>query len=463
MLTGCENFKSTNMRKLHSAPQPGEIWELSRQLEYPENFYIDKQKHLYSTEAQSFLWGNAPPRYVAIVTEPGAESETEPNLISVMVLSAETNFISDVDLLIPARISGLGQDLLAETWHIQLMLVSNLLQPVGHRLSRDIYNILLTVGDYYHGLVDRQPEISDIDRLGLKAGTQKASNTPEIALFHQREQNWSDVLTIPVAVDRTYIKNIKFASQILNDRLEIERELAEFEVNENRFIDLLSKSLNKTHTLLSRWSQNIFEPEWQDVSTLPKLAIAARSFRDSQNTRSNPDEIAATIEKLSSAKDETQRQLAAKQLGEIAVGNSKAIQALVSLLRSSSDDETLWIAVESLRKIDPENSAVGIKRVKAIDLGMEIAGKTVALAVAFLPKTDGDVSVLLQVYPTRNDDRLPPDLKLILLDDAGEIVREVAARRADVYIQLKFSCEIGERFSVKLALNDANFSENFTI
>jgi hypothetical protein len=459
MLTGCENFKFANMRKPHSAPQPGEIWELSRQLQYPESFYIDKEKHLYSTEAQSFLRGNAPPRYVAIVTEPGAESETEPNLISVMVLSAETNFISDVDLLIPARISGLGQDLLAETWHVQLMLVSNLLQPVGRRLSRDIYDILLTVGDYYHKLIDRQPEINDIDRAGLKAGTKKASDTPEIALFHQREQAWSDVLTIPVAVDRTYSKSIRFASQLLNEQLEIERELAEFDVSQNRFIDLLSKSFNKTHTILSRWSQNIFEPEWQDISILPKLAIATRSFRDSQNTRSNPNEIAATIEQLSSAKDETQRQLAAKELGEIAVGNSNAIQALVSLLRSSSDDETLWIAVESLRKIDPENPAGGIKRVKAIDIG----SKTVALAVAFLPKTDGDVSVLLQVYPTGNDDRLPPDLKLILLDDAGEILREVAARRVDVYIQLKFSCEIGERFSVKLALNDANFSENFTI
>jgi hypothetical protein len=459
MLTGCENCKSANMRKPHSAPQPGEIWELSRQLQYPENFYIDKEKHLYSTEAQSFLWGNAPPRYAAIVTEPGAESETEPNLISVMVLSAETNFISDVDLLIPARISGLGQDLLAETWHVQLMLVSNLLQPVGHRLSRDIYDILLTVGDYYHGLVDRQPEISDIDRSGLKAGTKKASNRPEIALFHQREQAWSDVLTIPVAVDRTYIKSIKFASQILNEQLEIERELAEVEASQNRFVNLLSKSLNKTHTVLSRWSQNIFEPEWQDISTLPKLAIATRSSHDSQKTQLNPDEIAATIERLSSANDETQRQLAAKQLGEIAVGSGTAIQALVGLLRRTSDDETLWIAVESLRKIDPQNPAVGIKRVKAID----IESKTVALAVAFLPKTDGDVSVLLQVYPIGNNDRLPPDLKLILMDDLGEILREVAARRADIYIQLKFSCDLGERFNVKLALNDANFSEDFTI
>ncbi|MBW4622189.1 MAG: DUF1822 family protein [Cyanosarcina radialis HA8281-LM2] len=453
------------MRKPYPAPQPGEIWELTHQIRYPGEFYSSEQNKLYSTEAQNFLQGNAPPRYVTIVTEPEVESETgsASEIVSVMVLSAETNFISDVDLLIPAHISGLGRDLLAETWHVQPMLIDNLLHPVGQRLSRDIYDILLTVGDYYHELVDRQPEINDIERLGLKSGRKKAASISEINRFHERERAWSDVLTIPVAVDRAYIKSLEFTSQLLHERLEIERELAEIDFSKNRSIDSLSISLNQTRTILSRWWQNIFEPEWQAVSTLPKLAIATRSSDLSLNTQLNSEEMAATIGQLLSTNDETQRQRAAKQLGEVTVGNSNAIQALVSLLRSTSDDETLWMAVESLRKIDPENPAAGVKRVKLIDLGMEVAGKTVALAVAFLPKNDGDVSVLLQVYPTGNDDRLPPDLKLILLDEPGEICREVVARRADVYLQLKFSCQIGEKFSVQLALGDANFNEDFAV
>ncbi|MBD2194120.1 MULTISPECIES: DUF1822 family protein [Calothrix] len=458
------------MRRPYPAlPQPGEIWELSRQVLSPIKFSPNEENNLYSSEAQNFLQGNAPPRYVMIVTEPETEpeldneTETEWNIVSVMVLSVEISFISDVDLLIPAHISGLTQDLLAETWNVQLMLACNLLQPVGKRVSHEIYDILLTIGDCDRGLVNQPPEISQIELLGLKSANKKALETPEIALFHRQEQAWNDVLTIPLAAYHTYLKSLKFTNQILNEQLQIEQELPELESIPNRVLQLVSASLSKTQTVLSDWWRNIFDLEWQVVSTVPNFAIATRSNTDLQNTPANPDEIAAIINQLSVENDESLRQRAAKRLGEIAVGNSDAIQALVCLLRSTSDDETLWTAVESLRKIDPENPAAGVKRVKVIDLGMQIAGKTVALAVALLQKLDGDISVLLQVYPTGNDDYLPPDLKLILLDDSGEILHEVIARRADIYIQLKFSCQPGEKFSVQVALGEANITEDFVI
>jgi Protein of unknown function (DUF1822) len=465
MRTDFEKSEPANMRKSDPIlPQPGEIWELNRQVRFPGKISLSEEKKLYSTEAQSFLQGSTPPRYVMIVTEPSFDSQTEVewNIVSVMVLSTETNFISDINLLIPAHISGLPQDLLAETWHVQPMLVCNLLQPVGQRVAHDIYDILLTVGDYYHGLVNQQPKTDDIERLSLKVGDTKALNTSEIDRFNQQEKAWSDVLTIPVAVYRTYIKTVNFTSQILSEQLQIDQELADFKSNHNKLLNLLSTSFNKTNTILSHWWENIFEPEWQIFSTAP-LVIATRSYTDLQNTHSNSDEIAALIQQLSSGNDEIQRQCAAKQLGEIGVGNSNAIQALVSLLRSTSDDETLWVAVESLQKLDSENPAAGIRRVKIIDLGMDIAGKAVALAVALLQKIDGDASVLLQVYPTGYDNYLPPDLKLILLDNSGEILREVVSRHADICIKLKFSCGIGEKFSVQIVLDNTNFREDFVI
>ncbi|BAY27059.1 hypothetical protein NIES2100_68800 [Calothrix sp. NIES-2100] len=454
------------MRKPYPAiPQPGEIWELSRQVLSPIKFSPNQENNLYSSEAQSFLQGSTPPRYVMIVTEPELDNETETewNIVSVMVLSVEISFISDVDLLIPANISGLAQDLLAETWNVQLMLACNLLQPVAKRVSHEIYDVLLTIGDYAHGLVNQQPKISTIECLGLKPGNKKALETPEIALFHKQEQAWSDVLTIPLAAYHTYIKSLEITNQIINEQLQIEQEISEIESSKNQFLQVISASLRKTQNVLSHWLQNICEPEWEVVSTVPNFAIATRSHTDSENTSANSDEIAAIINQLSVKNDESLRQRAAKRLGEIAVGNSDAIQALLCLLRSTSDDETLWTAVESLRKIDPENPATGVKRVKLIDLGMQIAGKTVALAVALLQKLDGDISVLLQVYPTGNDDYLPPDLKLILLDDSGEILHEVIARRADIYIQLKFSCQPREKFSVRVALGETSVTEYFVI
>jgi hypothetical protein len=454
MLTNFDNNKSDNTRRPYaSIPQPGEIWELSRNLQFPGEFSTDEKNKLYSTEAKSFLQGNTPSRYVMIVMklESDRETESECNVISVMVLSAEIDFISDVDLLIPANISGLSQDLLAETWHIQPMLTCNLLKQFGKRLSRDIYDILLTNGDYHHGLVNQQPETFDIEKLGIKVGKRKALDIPIIALFHQQEKAWSDVLTIPVAAYHAYVKSVNFTNQLLNEYLEVEQELLQS-----------NTQINKIYINLSRWWQNIFESEWLDFYTLPKLAIATRSH-DFQNSQPNSEEIAENIQQLSPDNNENNRKKAAKRLGEIGGGNLDAIQAIVSLLRSTSDDETLWIAVESLRKIDPENPAAGVRRIKLIDLGMDIGGKQVALAVALLQKCDGDLGVMLQVYPTGNNDYLPPDLKLKLLDDSGEILREVTARLADVYVQLKFTCEMGEKFSVQLTLGDANFREDFVI
>lgn len=454
MMTNFDNNKSDNTQKPYaSTPQPGEIWELNRNLQFPGEFSANEKNKLYSTEAKSFLQGNTPSRYVMIVMKLESDSETESewDVVSVMVLSAEINFISDVDLLIPANISGLSQDLLAETWHVQPMLTCNLLKQVGKRLSRDIYDMLLTNGDYHHGLVNQPPKTFDIEKLGLKLGKRKALDIPIITLFHKQEKAWTDVLTIPVAAYRTYIKSVNFTNQLLNEYLEVEQELLQS-----------NTQINKIYINFSRWWQNIFESEWLDFYTLPNFAIATRSH-NFQNFQPNSDEIAELIQQLSPENNENNRKKAAKRLGEIAVGNLDAIQALVSLLRSTSDDETLWIAVESLRKIDPENPAAGVRRLKLIDLGMDIAGKEVALAVALLQKIDGDVGVMLQVYPTGNNDYLPPDLKLILLDDSGEILREVTARRADVYVQLKFTCEMGEKFSVQLTLGDANFREDFVI
>jgi Protein of unknown function (DUF1822) len=133
------------------------------------------------------------------------------------------------------------------------------------------------------------------------------------------------------------------------------------------------------------------------------------------------------------------------------------------LLQLTEDDETRWTAVESLWRIDPGNPAAGVRRVKVIDLGMQMAGEAIALAVALVQKNEQMVSVLLQVYPVNAVGFLPSNLKLALLDPSGQVLREVAARQADVYIQLKFNGALGERFSVRIELETSRITEDFVI
>jgi hypothetical protein len=433
--------------------KPGTIWQINQFVGSPLEFSQEEQQYLYSDTALKFLSGDSPPRYVMVVREAEPVLEQEWQIVSVMVLSVETDFISDVDLLIPAEVSGVGRDLLAQTWHVLPMLTRNLSHSVGKRLSRQIYDLLLSVGDCDRGSI-AQTSLLQIQSLGLKIGAISAAQQPEIQAFHRQEEAWSDVLKVPLAAYQTYLKTMKLTGAILDAALQIEREFSEIAVEK-----LESDATTKKRLHLSQWFENIFAAEWQPIENFWNLSGATCRSSASNHI----EEISALINQLSSEQNERKRRQAAKRLGEIGASNSNAINALSDLLRHSQDDETLWTAVESLWQIDPGNPAVGVSRARAIDLGMQIAGNSVALAVTAIKKTEQQVGILLRVYPTGNEAYLPTDLKLILLDESEQILREVTARRADSYIQIKLSGQPGERFSVKVALEDASITEDFAI
>lgn len=123
-------------------PLPGEIWQINTSSIPPCHYQA--------------------PKYVMIVTEP---EEIVLPIVSVMLLSEETNFLSQVDILIPSNISGLEKDLLAETWLIFPMFLCDLLYPTGARLSYQIYETLLNIGDSHHNLA-QPPTQHHIQKVG---------------------------------------------------------------------------------------------------------------------------------------------------------------------------------------------------------------------------------------------------------------------------------------------------------
>jgi Protein of unknown function (DUF1822) len=421
-------------------PQPGEIWQVDQTLFNPLQLSTPDQHHLYSENAWHFLSGQGAPRFVMIVNPVEQQiSPPEWPMVAVMVLSPEIEFLSNTDILIPLALSGLAQDFLAETWHVEEMLVANLSHPVGRRLPHPVYERLLTTGDNLPDHVDLQ--------IGEQNAATNVAKDFSIEAFHRRESDWSDVLTIPVATVYAYHKSIHKTDRILQEAIIIEREF-----------------LPRTNliTNLNQWFQGLVEAGWQtfaEVWPQQQLAIAMRSH----DLSTHPPEISALIYQLQEASDEHQRRRIAEQLGDLAIGETKAIAALVNLLQLTEDDETLWTAVESLWRIDPGNPSAGVRRVKVIDLGMQMAGESIALAVALVQKNEQTVSVLLQVYPVNAVGFLPSNLKLALLDPSGQALREVTARQADVYIQLKFNGALGERFSVRIELETSRITEDFVI
>ncbi|WP_414543900.1 DUF1822 family protein [Nostoc sp. CCY0012] len=108
------------------------------------------------------------------------------------------------------------------------------------------------------------------------------------------------------------------------------------------------------------------------------------------------------------------------------------------------------------------NSAF-ISRGKLIDFGKILQDRTVVLVVTLPPDNEQEMDIIVEVHPTIGEDYLPPNLHLIVLDSEGLSVMEAQTRSNNKNIQLEFSCDVGERFSVKLALGDMSIIENFVI
>lgn len=127
---------------------------------------------------------------------------------------------------------------------------------------------------------------------------------------------------------------------------------------------------------------------------------------------------------------------------------------------------TGWQAVEEL--ISPQRTELafsfrgqeGVKRAKVLDL--EQAGEQVTLCIGVKPIDAGEMNIFVEVYPNKNHIYLPQDLQLMVLNADAETVMEAVAKTTK-NIQLEFSGELDERFSIKLALGDFSVTETFVI
>jgi hypothetical protein len=130
-----------------------------------------------------------------------------------------------------------------------------------------------------------------------------------------------------------------------------------------------------------------------------------------------------------------------------------------------------WQEIEALLRTQPAYVASSVRstkgdlvsRGKLIDLGKLLTQQAVVLVVTLTPDNEQEMDVIVEVHPTSKENYLPPNLHLTLLDCDGASVMEAQTRSSNKNIQLEFSCEIGERFSVKLALGDVSTIEDFVI
>lgn len=130
--------------------------------------------------------------------------------------------------------------------------------------------------------------------------------------------------------------------------------------------------------------------------------------------------------------------------------------------------EVGWQEISSVLDLQlPETEwstrSASASRGKQIDLGRQTITQSVVLVVALHPENSQETDIIVEVHPTSGQTYLPPNLQISVLDFKGAAVMEASSRNTNKNIQLQFSAESGEHFSVKLALGEVIAIEDFAI
>ena len=105
-----------------------------------------------------------------------------------------------------------------------------------------------------------------------------------------------------------------------------------------------------------------------------------------------------------------------------------------------------------------------VKRCKRISLKGQSGTREIALLVAISQKENDRLAVRTQVQPIDRDAVLPDRLKFGLIDETGNILREIESQNQDNFIQLpRFTGELQERFRLLVSLGNIHISEEFVI
>jgi hypothetical protein len=240
-------------------------------------------------------------------------------------------------------------------------------------------------------------------------------------------------------------------------------------LNESHWLQKLYErrlpSVSSAIYTLSRWLDGVVEVGWQTFEEFFTSKTLAPAFR-AKRVRGIELETSENIRRAV-------RQLYNSQSDVTFPPDMEERDALVHLLQNTPNESIRWKAAEYLWTIAPNYPGLAMRRV--MDLGIHLLGHPIALMVAVLRKLDGKVAVLLRAYPMCDSlghrftsrPKLPPGLRLIGLNENGAPIPslEAVARSEppDDYISLYFSADFGDRFSVRLVLEDISITEQFVV
>jgi len=247
---------------------------------------------------------------------------------------------------------------------------------------------------------------------------------------------------------------------------------------------------SKSPVQLRKWFDDIVEAGWRTIEEIIEalgtgsqelnlaygFAGSADRFRDlATDDRFRDVAVAALsgntfqeavpmlINLLESSKDKLTRLQATDLLGRIAEGSQEAIAALTKLAKTDRDSDMRRQAAVTLKKIDPKNVQAGVRYGRLIDFGMQLGEIQVALVLTLMPELNQKTNVHLRVYPLKGEKTLPSNLQLLVLSDKSDTLLSTESGSADNAVQLELRGDMGDFFTVKVALGNASITEYFVL
>jgi hypothetical protein len=171
--------------------------------------------------------------------------------------------------------------------------------------------------------------------------------------------------------------------------------------------------------------------------------------------------------------DELPEYLSLKEQPEVARQNiSESVRSQVIIIKNwlrktQSAIEQEWQNAEDLLARQPQHlsyRASDISKAKLIDLRMNLASQKVMLLMTVNPSSEEELQIRTRLCPIPEETHLPANLKLEILSELDEPLKEVRSQAKDVFIQLpEFTGEAGEKFKLKISLNGAEVTEEFIV
>jgi Protein of unknown function (DUF1822) len=102
-----------------------------------------------------------------------------------------------------------------------------------------------------------------------------------------------------------------------------------------------------------------------------------------------------------------------------------------------------------------------ILRVKRLDLGLQQGAEQMALLVAIQPTDAQEVEVSMQVCAVEKSGLLPQNLTMTVFDAQGKQMMQSQSGSAS--LEFQFNAEVGERFSLQVAIDNFSIIEEFIV